>query len=61
MAMPDLQRYLWKLCLIKYELNFNVFVPLKYLFSLLVSMTSAFLVYNKMQWRHTQRDKHLSC
>jgi len=26
MAVPDLQRYPWKLCLIKYELHINVFV-----------------------------------
>ena len=32
MTMPDLQRYPWKLCLIKYELDINVFVSLNCLF-----------------------------
>ena len=32
MTMPDLQRYLKKLCLIKYELDINVFVSLNFLF-----------------------------
>ena len=29
MAMPDLQRYRWKICLIKYELDINVSFFLK--------------------------------
>ena len=38
MAMPDLQRYPEKLCLIKYELDIHVFVSLNCLFSFAVSL-----------------------
>jgi len=38
MVMTDLQRYPWKLCLIKYELDFNVFDSLSCLFSFAGSM-----------------------
>jgi len=37
-AMPDLQRYPWKLCLTKHELEINVFVSLNCLFSFAVSL-----------------------
>ena len=38
MVMTDLQRYPWKLCLIKYELDINVFVSSSCLFSFAGSM-----------------------
>jgi len=38
MGMPGLQRYNWNLCLIKYELDINVFVPINCSFSFSVSL-----------------------
>ena len=37
MTMLDLLRYIWNLCLIKYELDINVFVSLNCLFSFTVT------------------------
>ena len=60
-VMPDLQEYLWNLCLIKYELDIYVFVSLNCLRSFSVSQRkwlAYFLLTNRNGETHA--NKHFS-
>ena len=52
MAMPDLQRYPGQLCLIKYELDINVFVSLNclYLFAVSLRKWFAYFLLKRSNW-----------
>ena len=59
--MSDLQQYTCKLCLIKYELDINVFVSFKLLIffdSFSIKVTWGFFVYKKKKFAEIINQKH---